>query len=83
MARPPKDHFSKRSLGLRLRLTPAEHAWIKVLSDEDNTSMRGVLWAALQDKLRVMSDDKIAELSAKVVQEMKKKKGEKHEHEVC
>jgi hypothetical protein len=77
MARPPKDDFSKRSLGLRLRLTPAEHAWIKVLSDEDNTSMREVLWTALQDKVRVMGNDKIAELSAKVVQEMKKKKRRK------
>ena len=74
MARPLKDELSRRSKSLRLRLTPAEHAWIKVIAEDNEENMREALWKPFQAKIRRMDPDKMAELSAKVVQEMKKKK---------
>lgn len=73
MGRHPKDDLSVRSEGLRLRLTKAEHAWIKVMAKEQNCSMREILWQNFQKGLQGMSSDEIGELSAKVTLEMKKK----------
>ena len=77
MGRPLKDKFSKRSKSLRLRLTPSEHAWLKVMSKETKKNMREILWDAFQEKMRGMqgSDpDHFCEMNVKVVQEMKDNK---------
>lgn len=73
MGRPPKSDFSRKSKGIRIRLTPAEYAWIKVVAQENGETMREVLWDAFQKKTQNMDPDKFSELSIKVVEEMKKK----------
>ena len=74
MGRHPKDDFSRRSKGIRLRLTPAEYAWIKTMAKENGINMREVLWQPFQHNLQTMAKedgDKFGEMSAKVVQQMK------------
>ena len=71
MGRPPKDELSKRSKSLRLRLTAAEHAWLKVMSEEKNISLRELLWRAFQNDVRQMPEDDFSEMSGKVAQEVK------------
>ena len=75
MGRPPKDEFSIRSEGLRLRLTQAEHAWIKTMAKEKGCSMRAILWDSFRENVVLkMDNDTFGEMNAKVVEEMKKRK---------
>lgn len=72
MGRHPINDFDRRSKSLRLRLTPAEHAWIKMVAEDQNINMREALWQPFQKMMRRMDTEKIAELSAKVKIELKK-----------
>ena len=77
MGRLPKDEFSVRSKGLRLRLTRAEHAWIKTIAEEQGKNMRQVLWESFQKDIREIPEDDFARLNVKVVEEMKHNKVKK------
>ena len=72
MGRHPKDELSKRSKSLRLRLTPAEHAWIKTIAETKEINMREALWQPFQKMMQRMDPEIIAELSVKVKEEIKK-----------
>lgn len=75
MGRHPKDDLSVRSEGLRIRLTQAEHAWIKTMAREKGCSMREILWESFrQNTLLKLDNDAFGELNAKVVEEMKRHK---------
>lgn len=74
MGRLPKDEFSVRSKSLRLRLTRAEHAWIKTIAEEQGKNMREVLWESFQNIFNKMPEDDLARLNAKVAEEIKHNK---------
>ena len=74
MGRPPKDELSVRSEQLRMRLTKAEHAWIKTYAKEKKISMREAVCRAFFDNIKNLPVDQFSEMNARVVQEMKRKK---------
>ena len=75
MGRHPKDDLSVRSEGLRLRLTQAEHAWIKTMAKEKGCSMREILWESFrQNVVLPMDNNTFGEMNAKVAEEMKRHK---------
>lgn len=74
MGRHPKDALSLRSEGIRLRLTTAEYAWIKMMAREKNISMRELLWETFRkNTLEKLDPDTFGKLNVKVVEEMKRR----------
>lgn len=72
MGRHPKDEFSIRCKGLRVRLTKAEYSWIQEIAKQKETNMCEVLREAFRESVRKMNPDEFAEMSVKIVERMKK-----------
>ena len=76
MGRHPKDDFSRKCENLRIRLTPEEHAWLKIVAKDSNESMSSLLIRTFFDYVNCFGNEDIYEWNEQVQAEVKKNHGE-------